>query len=93
MDSGSQRAYITSRLQDELDLPVVATESLRIKTFRNTANYESSCDVFQLSVKTKDHGTLNITALGVPTICHPLTSQPINHSQECYDHLEGTRAS
>ena len=89
MDSGNQRTYITSRLRDELDLPVVATESLRIKTFGNTANYESSYDVVQLSVKTKDHGTLNVTALVVPTIYHPLTSQPINHSQECYDHLKG----
>jgi hypothetical protein len=89
MDGGSQRTYITSRLRDELDLPAVAMESLRIKTFGNTADYESSCDVVQLSLKTKDHGILNITALVVPTICHPLTSQPINHSQEHYDHLKG----
>ena len=80
MDSGSQRTYI---LRDELHLPVVATESLRIKTFGNTANYDISYDVVQLSVKTEDHGTLNMTALVVPMICHPLTSQPINHSQEC----------
>ena len=45
MDSGSQRTYITCRLRDELDLPVVATESLRVKTFGNTANYEGSCNV------------------------------------------------
>ena len=32
---------------------------------------------------------LCITALVVPTICNPLTSQPINHSQECYHLLMG----
>ena len=47
------------------------------------------CDVVQLAVKTKDHATLKITALVVPVICNPLTSQPIRRTQECYDHLTG----
>ena len=91
MDSGSQRTYITRRLRDELNLPAVASESLRIKTFGNATDYESSCDTVQLSLKTKDYGTLNIAALVVPTICHPLTSQPINYSQDHYTHLKGLK--
>ena len=89
MDSGSQRTYITCRLRDELDLPVTTTESLWIKTFGNTENYDSTCDVVKLALDTKDHGTLKITALVVPVICNPLTSQPISQSQERYDHLIG----
>ena len=34
---------------------------------------------------------LNIRALVVPTICQPLTSQPINHSQEHHDLLMGLK--
>ena len=89
MDSGSQRTYITSRLRDELDLPAIMTESLRIKTFGNVVNSECLCDVVQLAVETKDYATLNITALVVPVICNPLTSQPIRHTQESYEHLTG----
>ena len=89
MDSGSQRTYITCRFRDELDLPTTTTESLRIKTFGNTESYDSACDVVELALDTKDHGTLKITALVVPAICHPLTSQPISRSQECYDHFIG----
>ena len=91
MDSGSQRTYITRRLRDELNLPAVASESLQIKTFGNATDYESSYDTVQLSLKTKDYGTLNIAALVVPTICHPLTSQPINYSQDHYTHLKGLK--
>jgi hypothetical protein len=89
MDSGSQRTYITRRLRHGLNLPTLRTESLRIKTFGNTATYNSSCDVVRLALETKDHGTLTITALVVPVICNPLTSQSISSSRECYDHLIG----
>ena len=67
----------------------MTSKSLQIKTFGDTTDYESSCDVVRLSLKAKDHRILNITALVVPTICHSLTSQSINHFQECYDHLQG----
>ena len=87
MDTGSQRTYITCRLRDELDLPAMTTESLRINTFGDTATYDSSCDVVQVDLETKDYGILQITALVVPVICDPLTSQPISRSQKCYDHL------
>ena len=87
MDTGSQRIYITCHLRDELDLPAMRTESLRINTFGDTATYDSSCDVVQVDLETKDYGILQITALVVPVICDPLTSQPISRSQKCYDHL------
>lgn len=89
MDSGSQRTYITCRLRYELCLPTLRTESLHIKTFGSAEGYESSCDIIQLALKTKNHGSLRITALVVPVICNPLTIQPISRSQECYDHLVG----
>ena len=89
MDSGSQRTYITCRLRDELELLTTGTESLRIKTFGTTESNDTSCDVVQLGLNTKEGGTLKVTALVVPFICNPLASQPITHSGECYDHLLG----
>lgn len=88
MDSASQRTYVSRHLRDQLKLPTVSTESLHINTFGGMASHESSCDVVQLSLKTKTHGSLIIEALVIPTICHPLTSQPISHSRERYDHLK-----
>ena len=86
LDSGSQRTYITSRLRDELNLPTVKTKLLQIKTFGSTKSDDTSCDVVQVGIETRDDGTLSITAL---VICNPLTTQPIDHSGERYDHLWG----
>ena len=38
---------------------------------------------------TKDNESLQMSALVVPFICNPLTSQPINCSEENYEHLLG----
>ena len=89
LDSGSQRMYITSRLRDELNLPTVKMELLQIKTFGITKSDDTSCDIVQVGIETRDDGTLSITVLVVPFICNPLTTQPIDHSGECYDHLWG----
>ena len=45
MDSGSQRTYITCCLWDELKLPTMGMESLRIKTFGSMESYDASYDV------------------------------------------------
>ena len=87
MDSGSQQTYITCHLRDELNLQTMGTESLRIKIFGTTESHNALCDVVQLGIHTKDSGTLKMTALLVPVICHSLTSQPISPSRECYHHL------
>ena len=42
-----------------------------------------------MGVETKDDGTQMMTALVVPFICNPLTTQPINLSSEHHDHLLG----
>ena len=67
-DSGSQRTYITSRLRDELNLPTVKRKLLQIKTFGSTKSDDTSCDVVQVGIETRDDGTLSITALVVPFI-------------------------
>ena len=61
----------------KLNLPTVKTELLQIKTFGSTKSDDTSCDVVQVGIETRDDGTLSITALVVPFICNPLTTQPI----------------
>lgn len=77
MDSGSQRTYITSRLRDSLKLPTIQRESLHIKTFGSSECRDTTCDVVEFRLLTKHDGTIPITALVVPHICNPLSSQPI----------------
>ena len=89
LDGGSQRTYITSRLRDELSLPIVRTELHQIKTFGNTECDHTSCDVVQIGVETKDGTTQMMHALVVQLICNPLTTQPIDQSIESHDHLLG----
>ncbi len=88
IDSGSQRTYITSHLRDQLNLPRMGTETLRIKTFRAAETQNTSCDVVELGVNAEGDEALRMTALVVPFICNPLTSQPINYAKHSYNHLE-----
>ena len=87
MDSGSQRTYVTSRLRERLRLTTERTESLHIKTFGSTEGHNATCEAVHLGLLMKSGETLEMTAQVVPFICNPLTSQPINHARDHYDHL------
>jgi hypothetical protein len=87
MDSGSQRTYVTSRLRENLHLMTKQTESLHIKTFGSTKGHDATCEAVDFSLITRGGETFKLTALVVPFICNPPTSQPINHARCHYDHL------
>ena len=89
LDSGSQRTYITRHLREEMNLSTIRTELLRIKTFGRTECDDTSCDVVRMGIETKNNETLVVTALVVPFICNPLTTQPIDASSENHSHLLG----
>lgn len=91
MDSGSQRTYVTSRLRESLHLPTKRTESLHIKTFGSAEGHSATCEAVDLGLIMEDGETLKLTALVVPLICNPLTSQPIDYSKGHYDHLLGIK--
>ena len=82
MDNGSQRTYVTSHLRGQLNLPMTRTESLWIKTFGTIETQDTSCDVVELGVVVEGNEMLKLTALVVPFICNPLTSQPINYAAQ-----------
>ena len=88
LDGGSQRTYISCRLREKLSLPTVRTELITIKAFGSDEDqYHDTCDTVQFELLTKDDECLTVTALAVPLICSPLTSQPISQAKERYDHL------
>ena len=59
-----------------------------MKTFGRTG-CDTSCDVVRMGIETKNNETLVVTALVVPFICIPLTTQPIDASSENHSHLPG----
>ncbi|KAL5514973.1 hypothetical protein EMCRGX_G000071 [Ephydatia muelleri] len=54
LDSGSQRSYITSKLKDDLSLPVERRETMSIKTFGAAKERLQTCEVVRVVVKFKD---------------------------------------
>ena len=89
MDSGSEHTYVSSCTRETLQLSKQGTECLRIKTFGNYEGQDTICDVVKISVITRERESLTFTALVVPFICNPLTTQPIDLSRNHYDHLRG----
>ena len=87
MDTGSQRTYVTRRIKQCLRLPISGIESLHIKTFGRDEGQDTMCETVELGLLLKNGEIMKIQALVVPVICNPLTSQPISHTKETYDHL------
>ena len=89
MDSGSQLTYVTTRTKELLQLPLKGIENVCIKTFGAPEGQDTLCDVVEISTVTREGENLIFSALVVPFICNPLTSQPIDLSRNSYEHLHG----
>ena len=86
LDSGSQRSYVENRVREILKLPTEQVETIVIKTFASKERIQV-CDVIKLAIKTKDGTDLVLPFLTVPTICEPLSGQPIALARERFRHL------
>ena len=62
---------------------------MHIKTSGSSEGHDATCEAVDLGLVTRDGEALKLTALVVPFICNPLTSQPINYARGHYDHLLG----
>ena len=82
-DSGSQRSYISDKVMHALQLKAIRVEKV-IKTFGQVENSEvKELDVIQLKIKNKGDARFTfVEALCVPTICSPLTNQPLSSAHE-----------
>ena len=86
-DTGSQRSYIRKSLQHRLGLNPIGKETLQLNTFGENTSKRENCDVFKINLANKSGGSsVEITAIGFPTICARLPSS-IDASE--YPHLDG----
>ena len=68
-DSGSQRSYISDKVRHALKVKAIRVEKVVIKTFGQVQNKGDARFTF-------------VEALCVPTICSPLTNQPLSSVHE-----------
>ena len=85
LDSCSQRSYISSKLCNELGLEE-RKETLLVKTFEGRVQ---ACRVVNLSVMTRAGTDMGLSLLSIPTICEPLTEQPITYATSRFQYLSG----
>ena len=83
-DSGSQRLYISDKVRHALQLKAIRVEKVVIKIFGQVEKSEvKELDVVQLKIKNKSDARFTfVEALCVPTICSPLTNQPLSSAHE-----------
>ena len=85
---GSQRTYVTEQLKITLNLPIVRSANLVIKTF-GTDNVEmKQCDVVKLVLKNRNKTfEIKVDVLVTPLICSPLQGQEVKLAKETFPHL------
>ena len=71
LDGGSQRSYVTERIRDALNLPVLLSESLKIKPFGSNTGIYQQCKEVNLCI-----GTLGTDDVTLSAICNPVISSP-----------------
>ena len=88
LDSGSQRSYVSDRLKNAINLPVIGTEQLEIKTFGNARTVSRKMENVQFMIQNpRNDFSIVLSALSVPLICAPLQRQSIQFAQSKHKHL------
>ena len=86
-DSCSQRTYITTELQNRLQLTYLRTERLILKTFSSADGRLQDLNVYQLCVKGRNGVKVYVEALCVPYICSSLCPPSIVWIKNRYVYL------
>ena len=84
---GAQRSYVSQRLANELELPTVSTEKLKISTFGDKNEDVKICNLAELNISSPQNNfrrTLN--AFSAPVICRDLQSQNLRLAKEQFNH-------
>ena len=76
LDTASSRTFVSLRLMERLNLPVVNQERMEIKTFGNYQTITRELDEVQFMIQNRRNDfSLVMSGLAVPAICKPLTRQ------------------
>ena len=86
-DSGSQRSYTTKRVMQQLQLRPSGEQTLAIATFGATQEKAKVCPIVSTGVCLKGYPNMVLSLHVVPTICEPLSYQPVTASIETHDQL------
>ena len=89
LGSGSQRSYISSQLSEALGLKEEQRETLLVKAFGTEEGRLQVCSVVSLRAETRAGSDITLSLLTIPTICGPITGQPITCAMERFPHLTG----
>lgn len=78
---------MTQRIQEELALESVSTQSLVIAAFGSKRAQAKPCDIVRVMITTKSGPDLRLDLFVVPHICDVLTGQPASVHFRRYAHL------
>ena len=86
-DSGSQRSYLSERAMTLLELVPTGEQTLAIATFGATLEQTKVCPIVHVGIRLKGYPNGALSLHVVPTICEPLSCQPITASAVAYKNL------
>ena len=87
LDTGSQRSYVTDGVKQALSLETEEVQQLSIATFGAAGHKSQRFEVLRVGLKMKDGKNQELKLIKVPSICEPLTAQPISLCLNKHDHL------
>lgn len=77
LDTGSQMSYATDVVKKAVNSELEETQQISIITFGTTTQDPRRYRVIRVGLKLKDVGDTQLRLITVPSICEPLTAQPI----------------
>ena len=86
-DSGSQNSYVTDRVRRSLQLEPTGGQTLSIAAFGASKEQIQVCPIVSIGLCKRGYPDTTLLFHVVPTICNPLTSQPITASVEANEHF------
>ena len=91
LDSGSNRTYITNRLQEQLQLAPTTRETITVFTFGTNKPQRISAAVVNVTAVTQNNTPIILEARSIKTITQPIMRHPVPEEDLAYlETLEGS---
>jgi hypothetical protein len=90
LDTGSQRSYVSSTVQNQLNLPSKGKRSMIIATFGTSRGKWRGCEHVELGIELGKGCCQVLNVFSVPTICEPITGSLTNRDLDQFSHLRNS---
>ena len=87
LDTGSQKSYVTTGIQGNLNLVSKGKRSMSIATFGSARGSRRTCEIVELGVELCDGTSQLLRVFAVPVICEPIAGSRVNLSVDQFPHL------